>query len=72
MQQDLIVDAGSIDYNGEMRPRFLFPFIQLNFLTLGGILDRRTVIQSRTNEGKSSLSSQILYEKSDPDNSMAY
>ena len=62
MQQDLIVDAGSIDYNGEMRPRFLFPFNQLNFLTLGGILDRITVIQSRTNEGKSSLSSQILCE----------
>lgn len=62
MADELIIDAGSIAYNDDMPERFLFPFNQLNFLTSGGVFNRLTLLHSRTDEGKSTLSSQILCE----------
>jgi len=62
MGDELIIDAGTVAYNDEMPERFLFPFNQLNFLTSGGVFNRLTLLHSRTDEGKSTLSSQILCE----------
>lgn len=62
MSDNLIYNISDIKYTTEMAERFLFPFGQLNFLTNGAIFGRLLIIQSRTNEGKSVLASQILVE----------
>lgn len=57
-----IYDIGLIPYSAELAERFLFPFSQLNYLTSGAILDRLTLITSSTDNGKTTLASQIITE----------
>lgn len=57
-----IYDIGEVPYVAELAERFLFPFAQLNYLTNGGILDRLTLITSSTDNGKTTLASQIICE----------
>lgn len=57
-----IYDIGRVPYCAELAERFLFPFPQLNYLTNGGILDRLTLITSSTDNGKTTLASQIICE----------
>lgn len=62
MAETFIKNIGEVEYNGEMRDRFLWPFSTLNYLTSGAIYGRLAIIYSKTDEGKSTLSSQILCE----------
>lgn len=55
-----IYDIGIVPYRAELAERILFPFSQLNYLTNGGILDRLTLITSSTDNGKTTLASQII------------
>lgn len=57
-----IYDVGIIPKRTELGERFMFPFSQLNFLLNGGELDRVTLITSSTDNGKSTIASQILCE----------
>lgn len=61
-KNSFIINIGDVEYQDKMAERFLFPFGQLNFLTNGAIFGRLLIIQSRTNEGKSILASQIICE----------
>lgn len=55
-----IYDVGVIPKRAELGERFMFPFSQLNYLLNGGELDRVTLITSSTDNGKSTIASQIL------------
>lgn len=55
-----VYDIGLVPQATELEERFLFPFNKLNYLTNGGILDRLTLITSSTDNGKTTLASQIL------------
>lgn len=55
-----IYDIGIIPRQTGLAERFMFPFSQLNFLLNGGKFDRVTLITSSTDNGKSTLASQIL------------
>ena len=55
-----IKNVGDINYKSEMRDRFMFPFSTLNYLLLGGIYGRLAIWYSKTDEGKSTVASQIL------------
>ncbi len=55
-----IYDIGIIPHRAELGERFMFPFSQLNYLLNGGELDRITLITSSTDNGKSTLASQII------------
>lgn len=55
-----IHDIGDIQRNKDIPERFLFPFPQMNYLLNGGLFDRVTMISSGTDNGKSTLSSQII------------
>lgn len=57
-----VYDIGLIPYFAELSERFLFPFSQVNYLTNGAILDRLTLITSSTDNGKTTLASQIISE----------
>lgn len=57
-----IIDIGVLPYTNKLDERFMFPFSQLNYLLNGGILNRVTLIASGTDNGKSTLSSQIIAE----------
>ena len=55
-----IYDIGIIPQRDELGERFMFPFSQLNYLLNGGELDRISLITSSTDNGKSTISSQII------------
>lgn len=55
-----IYDVGVIPRRADLGERFMFPFSQLNYLLNGGELDRVTLITSSTDNGKSTIASQIL------------
>lgn len=55
-----IYDIGIVPRRTELAERFMFPFSQLNFLLNGGEFDRVTLITSSTDNGKSTIASQIL------------
>lgn len=55
-----IYDISEVPPQAGLPERFMFPFSQLNFLLNGGILDRVTLITSQTNQGKTTLTSQII------------
>ena len=55
-----IYDIGIIPRQTGLAERFMFPFSQLNFLLNGGKFDRVTLITSSTDNGKSTIASQIL------------
>lgn len=57
---ELIKNIGDVKYNSEMRERFVFPFSPLNYLLSGGVFGRLCIIYSKTDEGKTTLLSQIL------------
>lgn len=44
----------------EMEERFIFPYSTLNYLLNGGILDRVTMVTSSTDNGKTTLTSDII------------
>lgn len=62
MEEELIKSIGSVQYNGTMKDRFMFPFSTLNYLLSGGIYGRLSIWYSKTDEGKSTAVSQILCE----------
>lgn len=53
-------DIGNIPQTTSLAERFMFPFSEINYLVNGGILDRITLITSGTDNGKSTIASQIL------------
>jgi twinkle protein len=55
-----IYDIGLVPKRTELAERFMFPFSQINYLLNGGELDRVTLITSGTDNGKSTISSQII------------
>ena len=55
-----IYDIAEIPQYVDMAERFLFPYSGLNYLLNGGVLDRVTMITSGTDNGKSSLCSDIV------------
>lgn len=55
-----IYDIGLVPKREELAERFMFPFSQVNYLLNGGELDRVTLITSGTDNGKSTISSQII------------
>lgn len=55
-----IYDIGLVPKREELPERFLFPFSQVNYLLNGGEFDRVTLITSGTDNGKSTLASQII------------
>ena len=55
-----IYDIGRVKRHKELAERFSFPFPNLNYLLNGGIMDRVTMITSATDNGKTTLASQIL------------
>lgn len=60
--QELIKSIGEVKYSGAMKDRFMFPFSTLNYLLSGGIYGRLAIWYSKTDEGKSTVVSQILCE----------
>lgn len=61
-ERSRIYDIGAVPYSTDLAERFLFPFSQLNYLTNGAILDRLTLVTSSTDNGKTTLASQIVCE----------
>lgn len=57
-----IYDIGLVPPCSDLEERFLFPFEKLNYLTSGAVLDRLTLITSSTDNGKTTLASQVLCE----------
>lgn len=55
-----IYDIGLVPKREELSERFMFPFSQINYLLNGGELDRVTLITSGTDNGKSTIASQII------------
>lgn len=55
-----VFDIGDVPKRTELAERFLFPFSQVNYLLNGGEFDRVTLITSSTNNGKTTIASQIL------------
>lgn len=55
-----IYDIGLVPKRTELAERFMFPFSQINYLLNGGELDRVTLITSGTDNGKSTIASQII------------
>lgn len=55
-----IFDIGLVPRVTTPAERFMFPFSEINFLLNGGCFDRVTLIASSSDQGKSTLSSQIL------------
>jgi len=55
-----IYDIGLVPRKTEMAERFMFPFSQINYLLNGGEFDRVTLITSSTDNGKSTIASQII------------
>ena len=53
-------DIGLVPHYDELEERFIFPFPQLNYLLNGGLMDRVTMITSSTDNGKTTLASQII------------
>ena len=62
MSESLIKNIGEIEYRSGMKERFMFPFSTLNYLLSGGVYGRLGIVYSKTDEGKSTLVSQILCE----------
>ena len=60
--QPTYYDIGIVPETTELTERFLTPFSGLNYLLNGLIFDRITLITSGTDNGKSTLCSQILIE----------
>lgn len=60
--EQFIKSIGEVQYNGQMKDRFMFPFSSLNYFLSGGIYGRLGICYSKTDEGKSTLISQILCE----------
>ena len=57
-----IYNIGLVPRRAELAERAMLPFSQVNFLLNGLVLDRVTLITSRTDSGKSTLTSQIIYD----------
>lgn len=55
-----IYDIGEVPHYKELAERFIFPFPQMNYLLNGGVFDRVTMITSGTDNGKTTISSQII------------
>ena len=55
-----IYDIGLVPKREELAERFMFPFSQINYLLNGGEFDRVTLITSSTDNGKSTIASQII------------
>lgn len=55
-----IYDIAEIPKYSDMAERFLFPYGTLNYLLNGGIFDRVTMITSSTDNGKTTLCSDII------------
>lgn len=55
-----IYDIGLVPRKKELAERFMFPFSQINYLLNGGEFDRVTLITSATDNGKTTISSQII------------
>lgn len=60
LNKNFIKNVGEVNYQPEMRDRFMFPFSTLNYLLSGGIYGRLAIWYSKTDEGKSTVASQIL------------
>lgn len=60
--ENYIKNIGEVQYNGQLKDRFMFPFSTLNYLLYGGIYGRLAIWYSKTDEGKSTAVSQILCE----------
>lgn len=61
-KQPTYFDIGIVPETTELAERFLTPFSNLNYLLNGLIFDRISLITSSTDNGKSTLSSQLLIE----------
>lgn len=55
-----IYDIAEVPQYNDMQERFLFPYGTLNYLLNGGIFDRVTMITSSTDNGKTTLCSDII------------
>jgi KaiC/GvpD/RAD55 family RecA-like ATPase len=55
-----MVNIGDLPRTTELAERFMYPFSQLNFLLNGGIFGRVVMVAAPTDNGKSTLVSQIL------------
>lgn len=55
-----IFDIGRVPYYKDMPDRFMFPYSQMNWLLNGGVFDRVTLITSKTDQGKTTLTSDIV------------
>lgn len=55
-----IYDVAEVPQYTDMEQRFIFPYGTLNYLLNGGIFDRVTMITSSTDNGKTTLTSDIM------------